>query len=126
MLAEVSNGWSFDVERGPDWLFVKLHGPQNGDGEGVPLAEMIWDLMQQQFARRLVLEMEDLNILRSYVIGQLVQLHKRVYTHDGLMRLVGLSPDNNSVLVACRLHERFPRYATREDAVMGHRPSKPR
>ena len=126
MLAEVQSHWTFDVERGPDWLFVKVHGPQNGDAEGVPLAEMIWDLMQQQFARRVVLELGELRILRSYVIGQLVQLHKRVYTHDGMMRLVGLSPDNYSVLVACRLNDRFPDYATREDAIMGQRPNKPR
>jgi hypothetical protein len=49
----------------------------------------------------------------------LVNLHKRIYTHGGLLRIAGLSDDNYRVLVACRLHERFPRYASREEAVMG-------
>jgi anti-anti-sigma factor len=125
MLAELVHDWTIDVTRGPDWLFIKLEGPQNGDAEGVPLAEIIWDTMQQHFARRVVLELSDVHILRSYVIGQLVLLHKRIYTHGGLMRLAGLSDDNYRVLTACRLHDRFPDYATCEDAVMGHRP-KPR
>lgn len=117
--------WTFDVERGPDWLFLKVHAPENGDAEGIPLAAEIWELMQREFARRVVLELDSLNILRSCVIGQLVQLHKRVYNNGGMMRLVGLSDDNYNVLVACRLHERFPHFRTREEAVMGMRP-KPR
>src|SRR5690606_41080198 len=86
--------WTFDVERGPDWLFLKVHAPENGDAEGIPLAAEIWELMQREFARRVVLELDSLNILRSCVIGQLVQLHKRVYNNGGMMRLVGLSDDN--------------------------------
>ncbi len=126
MLTEVASRWTFDVERGPDWLFVHVHGPDNGDAEGTPLAEMIWQIMQQQFARRVVLDLSGLRILRSVVIGQLVQLHKRVYTQGGLMRIAGLSDDNYSVLVACRLHERFPHYATAAEAVMGARLTQPR
>jgi anti-anti-sigma factor len=126
MLTEVAHSWTFTVERGPDWLFVKLHGPDNGDAEGVPLAEMVWELMRQHLAHRVVLDLSDLRILRSYVIGQMVQLHKRIYNNNGLMRVCGLSDDNYSVLVACRLHERFPQYENCEGAVMGHRPKQPR
>jgi anti-anti-sigma factor len=126
MLTEVAHGWKFDLERGPDWLFVKVRAPDNGDCEGTPLAEMIWELMQQHFSRRVVLEMSGVRILRSVLIGQLVQLHKRVYTHGGLMRVAGLSDANYNVLVACRLHDRFPHFRTAEEAVMGHRPAQPR
>ncbi len=126
MLTELALSWTFDVERGPDWLFVKVHGPTNGDAEGIPLAEMVWDSMRQHLSHRVVLDLSELRILRSYVIGQMVQLHKRVYTHGGLMRVCGLSDDNYRVLVACRLNERFPPYATRGDAVMGYRPKQPR
>jgi anti-anti-sigma factor len=124
MQAEVAHEWTFDVERGPDWLFIRVGGPYNGDAEGLPLAEMIWDLMQQHFTHRVVLDLSRLRILRSYAIGQLVQLHKRVHTKGGLMRIAGLSVENYNVLIACRLHERFPPYATLEDAVMGRLPEK--
>lgn len=126
MVTELAPSWAFEVERGPDWLFVKVNSPDNGDAEGVPLAQMLWDLMQQHFSRRIVLEMDDLRILRSYVIGQLVQLHKRVCHAGGLMRVTGLSEENYRALVACRLHDRFPRYASRSEAVMGQRPKQPR
>ena len=126
MLTEAPSAWTFGIERGPDWLFLRVKGPDNGDAEGTPLADMIWQTMQQQFSRRVVLDLSSLRILRSVVIGQLVQLHKRVYTQGGLMRIAGLSKDNYSVLIACRLHERFPYYANAEEAVMGPRPMQPR
>jgi anti-anti-sigma factor len=126
MATQMASPWTFTLERGPDWLFIHVQAPDNGDAEGVPLAEEIWQIMQQQFARRVVLDLSQLKILRSVVIGQLVQLHKRIYTHDGLMRIAGLSDDNYSVLVACRLHDRFPHYRTPEEAVMGHCPTQPR
>ena len=126
MATQMASPWTFALERGPDWLFIRVGAPDNGDAEGFPLADEIWQLMQQQFARRVVLDLSQLKILRSVVIGQLVQLHKRVYTHDGLMRVAGLSDDNYSVLVACRLHDRFPHYHTPEEAVMGHCPTQPR
>ncbi|HTN76602.1 MAG TPA: STAS domain-containing protein [Pirellulaceae bacterium] len=126
MVTATAAQWTFTLERGPDWLFIKVHGPENGDSEGVPLAEMIWTLMQQEFTRRVVLELDELRIMRSCTIAQLVRLHKRILTHDGLMRIAGLSPDNYNVLVACRLHERLPNYSSRAAAVMGERPTQPR
>jgi anti-anti-sigma factor len=126
MLTEAPSGWSFAIDRGPDWLFVRVVGPDDGDSNANHLGETIWQFMQQQFARRVVLDLSGLRLLRSVVVGQLVQLHKRVYTHGGLMRLAGLSDANYDVLVACRLHERFPHYRTPTDAVMGYRPEQPR
>jgi anti-anti-sigma regulatory factor len=126
MTTQVACDWQFDVDRGPDWLLLRAHAPPNGDAEGMPLAEMIWDLMQQHFTRRVALDLSELKILRSVVIGQLVLLHKRIYSHEGLMRIVGLSDDNHRALIACRLHERFPQYATATEAIMAYRPLQPR
>jgi anti-anti-sigma factor len=126
MTTAMAGDWTYDIDRGPDWLYIRVHGPENGDSTGTPVAETIWNLLQQHFARRVVLDLSDLRILRSSMIGQLVQLHKRIASHDGLMRLAGLSDDNYRSLMACRLHDRFPQYATTTDAVMGHRPSQPR
>lgn len=126
MQAAIAHEWTFEVERGPDWLFVRVNGPFNGDAEGIPLAEMIWELMQQHFTQRVVLELSHVRILRSSAIAQLVQLHKRVHIKGGLMRIAGLTNENYNVLIACRLHDRFPPYATLEDAVMGRLPEKAR
>jgi len=117
--------WKVDVERGPEWLYVRLHGPQDGNAEGAHVADRVWSLLQQQFTYRLVLEMDDVDILRSYLLGQLVLLQKRIAMHGGIMRLSGLSDSNRQVLRLSRLDQCFSQYDNRSDAVMGQ-PRKPR
>jgi anti-anti-sigma factor len=73
-----------------------------------------------------VVELEDLTLLRSWLIGQLINLHKRVTAQGGTMRIAGLSDDNQEVLRMCRLEDRFPQYPSRANAVMGWRPMKAR
>lgn len=114
-----ASGWSTEVDRGPDWLFVRLHAPTMREADAPALAEQIWDLMRSHFASRLVLELDELPLLRSSLIGELVLLHKRVHSQGGIMRLAGLSAANQSVLRMMRLEERFPHYLNRHDAVAG-------
>ena len=125
-MLDLANGWTLDVDRGPDWLFVRLHCPSHGVVDGADLAETLWNLLRQHFTKRLVLELDELRELRSHVVGQLVLLHKRIHADEGLMRLCGLSEYNYQALRACRLSDRFPNYRNREDAVMGHHPVLPR
>jgi len=124
-MLSLARGWTMDVDRGPDWLFVRLHGPDDG-GDGSELADQLWTVMQQSFTHRLVLELDDLTILRSAVIGQLVMLQKRVQTHGGMLRLCGLSKENQEAIHACRLDRCFPTFQSRADAVMGAAAVKPR
>jgi anti-anti-sigma factor len=125
MLLELAPEWTLDIDRGPDWLFIRLR-PSHGDMGEFPLAEMIWQKLEQCFCYRVVLELDDVTMLRSWIIGELVRLHKRVMTQGGMMRLSGLSSANEAVLRICRMNERFPAYRNRTDAVMGYRPPQPR
>jgi anti-anti-sigma factor len=127
----VGSGWDFEVDRGPDWLFIRPRRLSGVDGNlpgcAANFAEQVWTLLEQQFTHRLVLEVSEIDRLNSELIGQLVWLHKRIHTHDGLMRVCGLTEAHEDVLHACRLSGHFPRYETREDAVMGHaHPRQPR
>lgn len=124
--ALVSNGWEVEVDRGPDCLFVRLIGLDNGFHGASDLAQMIWDLLEQHFAHRLVLEMDQVPILKSELLGQLVLLHKRVHANGGMMRLCGLSQANREVLRITGISARLPHYEDRESAVMGFLPGKPR
>ena len=125
MLLEVAPQWSIEIDRGPDWLFMRLKPPHEAYGE-VELAEEIWERLTQSFCHRVVLEMHDVAFLRSWLVGQLVKLHKRLHSQGGMMRVCGLSSANQEVLRACRLDAMFPAYRNRHDAVMGHRPPQPR
>ncbi len=124
-MIQLAHGWELDVERGPDWLFVRPHGlPQGEDQPDIALH--IWSMLNQNFTNRLVLELDQVDFLNSYLIGQLVWLYKRIHAQGGLMRLCGLSATNADTIRACRLDSCFPAYANRGDAVMGHRPQQPR
>lgn len=125
MHVDLMPGWNLEMDRGPDWLFIRPVPPAGKEGVEVEFAEAIWERMQQQFCHRVVLEMEQIPLLRSWLIGQLVLLHKRVTSQDGLMRISGMSDANQDVLHMVRLDDRFPQYADRGAAVMGYRP-KPR
>jgi anti-anti-sigma factor len=92
----------------------------DGEVEGVDLANRIWKALEQQFTYRLVLELDDLEILRSYLLGQLVVLHKRIHERGGMLRLSGLSENSLRALQACRLDHSFSRYRTRDEAIKSH------
>lgn len=125
-MLKLAHGWHLDVERGPDWLFVRLHPVSDADEYPAELADLLWTLLRRHITSRLVLELDDLPVLRRELIEQLVLLHERIHADGGLMRICGLSESHRTALRSCRLSDRFPSYQNREDAVMGHQPVLPR
>ena len=111
------------VDRGPDWLFVRLHDDSQPSDN---LADRLWQLMEKHFVYRLVLEMDELEVMSSQLIGQLVMLQKRVLQHDGALRLCGLTPACEQALHFCRLDQALPHFHCREDAVYGCQHENPR
>jgi anti-anti-sigma factor len=90
------------------------------------LAKELTSLLDQHLTNRLVLELDDVDLLTSLLLGQLVDVSNRVRTQGGMIRLCGLSADNQSVLRTTRLDRRLPHYADRLDAVHGSLPAHPR
>jgi anti-anti-sigma regulatory factor len=90
------------------------------------LAEQVWHLLEQNFTRRVVLELDQIGDLTSHFVGQLVSLREHVVAQGGVLRICGLSKANEGVLSRCGLLGRFLSYATRPDAVMGYQPLRPR
>lgn len=126
MLLDLAPEWTMEIDRGPDWLFVRPRPPHNGDTGEIPLAEMIWQALEQAFCHRVVIELDDVGYLRSWMIGELMRLHKRVTAQGGMLRLSGLTPDAETVLRICRLTDHLTPYRNRTEAVMGYRPPQPR
>ncbi len=126
-MTQLSPGWQLDAEQSGDWLVVRVACPDYSYAESPPLAEWIWSLTEQHNSRRLVLEMDRVPVLYSYLIGQLVLLLKRASTQGGALRLCGLSENNQEALHVCRLDDRLPPYRSRQDALEGHyEPRRPR
>ncbi len=107
-----------DVERGPDWLLVRLRNLDLTAPNAPSLADHLWSLLQQHFTYRLVLELDDVQV-NSHMIGQLLQLYRRIEEHDGVLRLCGLSPGSRQVLHAAHLDDRLLPYEDRQEAVLG-------
>jgi hypothetical protein len=126
MTLDISPGWTIEVERGPDWLFIRLHGERSSETEDLDLAEPLWLLMQQHFTNRIALELDDVLVLHGRMISELVRLQERIEAQGGLLRICGLSDSNQQLLRSLDVADRFPQYATREAAVMGDRPTQPR
>lgn len=118
-------GWELAVERGPDCLFVSLKASQTELDDQSELAESIWQLAQQHFATRLVLECDSLPSLNSHLIGELIRLKKRFDLQGGMLRVCGLSAKNQEVLRLSRLEGELPTYRDRFEAI-GFRPPQPR
>ncbi len=126
MLSVVAPGWELQVERGPDGLWIKVN-PSEADGWNTPpLAEAVWSVMQRHLAHRLVLELDEIELLTSDMIGQIVVLHRRIRERGGLLRITGLSPYNQEVLRMHGLSGRFALYDNLEEAVMAGHPRKPK
>jgi len=127
MISAIDSDCELDVERGPDWLLIRVRNLDSTAPGCPPLAERIWRLMQQHFAHRLVLELDQVALINSRIIGQLIRLYRLIAEHEGVMRLCGLSPRNRAVLHQCRLDERLPAFEDRQEAVLGAMfPRKPR
>ena len=125
MLA-IAPGWELKVDRGPNWLWVKVERPESYSVDTPPLADEVWTQLERHFIYRLVLELEDIEFLDSYLIGQLVMLDRRIREHGGILRLSGLSPFNREILRTHGLDGRFSIYGSLTEAVMGASPRKPR
>jgi anti-anti-sigma regulatory factor len=123
----IAPGCEFEVERGPDWLLVRVRNLDLTDSETPQLAEYVRRVLQQHFTYRLVLELDGVESLTGDLIEQLVQLHQWIERHDGVMRLCGLSPANCQAWRSHQLDDELLTYEDREEAVMGCRhPPRPR
>jgi anti-anti-sigma factor len=113
------DGLELNVDRGPNWLFVKLRSKENPKGDVPQIADKLWSISTRHFIYRLVLELEDLEEMPSGMMGQLVLLQERLAQCGGALRICGLSPECEEVLHSCQLDSALPNHASREAAVMG-------
>lgn len=119
MATHVVDGLELNVDRGPNWLFVKLRSKDQPINETSAIAEKLWSISSRHFIYRLVLELDDLEKLPSGVMAQLVILQERLSQCGGALRICGLSPECEESLHSCELDSALPNHASREEAVMG-------
>jgi anti-anti-sigma regulatory factor len=122
MVTDVGTDWQLSVDESSEWLFFHLQRLGQGFTPEPPLAATVWKIVEERGRRRLVFELHEGTLLTSFLVGQLVLLHKRAVMAQGTFRLCGFSEQNHLTLRLMGLAERFPNFRSREDAVMGHLP----
>lgn len=118
-MIDLNDGWSLEQDVGPEWVFFRLTTSMPRAMSEPPVAEAIALAAKSAGRNRVVLELGDGVVLFSYLIGQVVQLHKRFLLEGGVFRLCALSSENVRVLQTLHLEGRLPNYPDRECAVMG-------
>jgi anti-anti-sigma factor len=122
-----ARGWNLEVERGPECLFVTPRRKPDEAATMRSLAEQLWTLLEQNFTYRVVLVLSDIELLDSLLVEQLLWLDAQTRNHGGMLRICGLSEENQQLFAAAGLEGHVARYCDREDAVMGAtRPMQPR
>jgi anti-sigma B factor antagonist len=119
MVTHVIEGFKLSVDRGPNWLFVKLR-PKRRFAEDVPqIADELWSIATRHFIYRVVLELEELGRMPAELTEQLVILQERLMQCGGSLRICGLPADCVEELCDSHLDVALPNFATRQDAVLG-------
>ncbi|MCH2118736.1 MAG: hypothetical protein MK161_13650 [Pirellulales bacterium] len=118
-MKSVTEGLDLDVDRGPNWLFVKLQPSRRAVPESPHVADEVWSISKRHFVYRLVLDLEQLESFPEGMMGQIALLQERLVRQGGALRLCGLSPACEAVVQECQLDKALPNHASREDAVLG-------
>jgi hypothetical protein len=113
------DGLNLTVDRGPNWLFVKLCPSRNWTEALPQLADEMWSIASRHFIYRLVLELEELKTLPSGLLEQLVLLQDRLAECDGALRICGLSAKCAQALRDAGLDAALPNHPTRDAAIHG-------
>lgn len=105
------------VERGPNWLFVRVEL----SGEPCGVGERLWEIARSHFVYRLVVEFDaDARADAAYgsKLGhELGHLCEQLTERGGALRLCGLSPEAAHAVVSESGSPRLHNHATTHDAV---------
>jgi hypothetical protein len=119
VVTHLVDGLNLTVDRGPNWLFVKLRPRRNWLDELPQIADELWSIASRHFIYRLVLELEELKSLPPGLMEQLVLLHDRLVEADGALRICGLSAKCAQALCDAGLDAALPNHPTRDAAIHG-------
>ena len=82
-------GWELEVDRGPDWLFIRPRCAAHAPHDALEFSEQVWTLVEQSFTHRLVLELTETAVVERS--DETLAALQRLARHDLLPDVVRLS-----------------------------------
>jgi hypothetical protein len=119
MAVHVVDGLEMNVDRGPNWLFVKLRNKKAPRAAVPQLADKLWSISTRHFIYRLVVEVDDLEKIPAGWMDELADLQHRLTECGGALRICGMAPEREQPLASGYLDCALSNSATRVEAVMG-------
>jgi len=83
------------------------------------IGQELFDLVDEEGARNLVLNFESVEYLSSAALGKLITLNKKVKQADGQLKLCAIKPPIFEVFVITKLNKLFDIYDTQAAALEG-------
>lgn len=88
------------------------------------LAQELYQLIESDGRRNLVLELSSVNFMSSVGLEKLIVLYKKVKAHGGTLRLCCIRPDVRGVFTVTKLDRLFDIWDTEAEALAAFRPSR--
>lgn len=114
--ARPAGGWEVAVERGPDWLFLRVER-DGSPARGRPLAEHLLDMIRVNHAHRVVVELNGADRIDDTLIDAIAVIGSRVRDNGGLIRVCGLSDGDVRRLRSSEQAGDIPHFESRSAAV---------
>ena len=111
--------WTLDIQRGPQWLWVRVRPPEQPAGHVPWLEPRLRRLLEMHSTYHLILELDGFSSLPVVLVGHLLSLARWIRGRDGFLRLCGLSPQGVDLIERCGLAGYLPSYQDREEALCG-------
>ncbi len=114
-----ARNWGLHVERGPNWLFIRVQRCPDQWGEVGVLAECVVQALDQHMVNRVVLELRDVGCSCERLVAEVQRLDAWLQRRHGVLRICGVPARYIRQLRHTHFTDRYPLYEDREDAVWG-------
>jgi hypothetical protein len=119
-MVSIAGGYELDVDRGPNWLFVKVQPTAKPTKQASQIADEIWSISSRHFIYRLVLELDQFDTVPEDLIDQILTLQERLAERGGSLKLCGVSPECEGQIHERHLEESLRIHESRVHAVLGN------
>jgi anti-anti-sigma factor len=84
---------------------------------GLDARDALFELVDEHAAQRMILNLENLQVLSSAPIGSLVILRNKLHSAGGALALCQVGPDIREILQLTRVEDLFSIFETEQDAI---------
>lgn len=111
-------GFEVSLERGPDWLFVRLVPSADGRARhAIDLGASLREIARDHGTSRVVVELDALDSVDEDLLEGLAMLGRILERESGVLRVCGVKAGNGPGHASCGSLGHLPHFSCRHEAV---------